>query len=275
MCDACVIDTVKQTMLSRRDMFRAGAVATVAAGAGLTAVAKPGLANSQAPRQVVDLTHTLDRSFPTFSGVPGFQATQTFNAKDDGFNLFDLTLDEHTGTHIDAPLHFSEDGQSVDEIEADKLVLNLCVIDVRDQAAVDPNYQVTPGDLGAWIEDHGEMDAPCCVAMLSGWSERVSTPRYRNADEEGTMHFPGFHAEASHMLREQSGAVALAVDTLSLDHGPSTNFATHKDWLPTNRYGIENLANLDQVPANGATIIAGAPKHRGGSGGPARVLALV
>ena len=76
------------------------------------------------------------------------------------------------------------------------------------------------------------------------------------------------------MLREMTSAVAMAVDTLSLDHGPSADFATHYDWLPSNRYGIENLANLDQVPANGATLVIGAPKHRGGSGGPARIFAL-
>jgi kynurenine formamidase len=45
--------------------------------------------------------------------------------------------------------------------------------------------------------------------------------------------------------------------------------------LPTGRFGIECLANLDKVPAAGATIVIGAPKHRGGSGGPARIFALI
>ena len=73
----------------------------------------------------------------------------------------------------------------------------------------------------------------------------------------------------------ETGAVGMAVDTLSLDYGQSADFATHYAWLPTNRWGIENLANLDAVPAKGATLVVGAPKHRGGSGGPARVFAMV
>ena len=77
------------------------------------------------------------------------------------------------------------------------------------------------------------------------------------------------------MLMEETGAKSIAVDTLSLDHGPSADFATHYAWLPTNRYGIENLAGLDQVPASGATLVVGAPNHTGGSGGPARIFAMV
>jgi kynurenine formamidase len=77
------------------------------------------------------------------------------------------------------------------------------------------------------------------------------------------------------MLLEESTAIGIASDTLSLDHGISANFATHYAWLPTNRWGLENVANLGELPAVGATIMVGAPKWRGGSGGPSRVVALV
>jgi kynurenine formamidase len=77
------------------------------------------------------------------------------------------------------------------------------------------------------------------------------------------------------MLLEDTGAMSIAVDTLSLDHGVSGDFATHYAWLPSGRFGIENIANLDKVPASGATLVVGAPKHRGGTGGPALVFAMV
>jgi kynurenine formamidase len=67
----------------------------------------------------------------------------------------------------------------------------------------------------------------------------------------------------------------MAVDTLSTDFGASADFATHYAWLPAGRYNIECLAGLDALPASGATLIVGAPKHRGGSGGPARIFAMV
>ena len=69
------------------------------------------------------------------------------------------------------------------------------------------------------------------------------------------------------------GVASIAVDTLSLDPGSSKDFAVHNSWLPGGRYGIENVNNLDMLPAKGATVFVGAPKHRGGTGGPARVMA--
>ncbi|MBY6141664.1 cyclase family protein [Leisingera daeponensis] len=270
MCDVCVMNAVKDRMLSRRSLFKAGAAA--AAGAALGAgTAAPAAAMSHGG--VVDMTHAYDAEFPTYFGQPGVELTQAFNFKDNGFNLFNLTLNEHTGTHIDAPLHFSADGQAVDEIPVQNLICPLCVIDIAARAAEDSDAQVTPDDIAAWTSEHGEIPDGACVAMHSGWGGRTGGGGFRNADDEGVMHFPGFHVEAAQMLLE-TGAVALAVDTLSLDHGPSADFATHYAWLPQNRYGIENLANLDQVPSSGARLFVGAPAHRGGSGGPARILAV-
>lgn len=106
------------------------------------------------------------------------------------------------------------------------------------------------------------------VAIPSSFGDKVSARRVNvGADEK--MHFPGFHVEAGQMLTENTGAVALAVDTLSLDHGISADFATHYAWLPSNRYGIENLKGLDQVPASGATLIVGANTHKGEQVAPA------
>ncbi len=272
MCDICVMEAVKAKMLSRRDVFRGGLAAGVAASAaGLAATP----AQADMHGTIRDMTHTYDDTFPTFFGVPGITMEQGFNFAESGFNLFNLTINEHTGTHIDAPLHFSEDGEAVDEIEVGNLIVPLCVIDIREKADGNPDAQVTPDDLMAWIEANGDIPDRACVAMHSGWGDKIAEPAYRGADDAGTLHFPGFHIEAAEMLLEQTSAAALAVDTLSLDHGPSADFATHYAWLPAGRYGIENLAGLDQVPEAGATLVVGAPKHRGGSGGPARIFALV
>ena len=111
--------------------------------------------------------------------------------------------------------------------------------------------------------------------MNSGWDKHVKTDKFRNADGDNKMHFPGFHVEATNMLMEDANVTGIAVDTLSLDHGPSADFATHYAWLPTNRWGIECLANLDAVPATGATLVVGAPKIVGGTGGPSRIFTLM
>ncbi len=268
MCDVCVMNSVKERMLSRRSFFRASAAATAAATLGASAV--PAVAQSGG---WVDMTHELSEDFPTFGGPPGIAYDKLFDIASDGYNLYSLTINEHTGTHIDAPLHFSADGASVAEIPLSRLVCPLAVIDIAARAADDPDTQVTPDDLKAWIAAHGPIPDGACVAMHSGWDAKVGTPAFRGTD--AGLSFPGFHIEATQMLMEETGAAAIAVDTLSLDFGKSADFATHYAWLPSGRYGIECLAGLSQVPAAGATLVVGAPKTRGGTGGPARIFAMV
>ncbi|MEM9873059.1 MAG: cyclase family protein [Pseudomonadota bacterium] len=273
MCDVCVMNAVKDRMLSRRDLFRASAAVAATAAIGGVASAPPAMAAGHGG--VVDMTHIYDDVFPTYFGAPGITTEQPFTFAENGFNLLQLSVNEHTGTHIDAPLHFSADGQSVTEIPVENLVVPLCVVDIAAKAEDDADAQVTPDDLRAWIAANGDIPDKACIAMHSGWAGKVASDAYRNVGADEAMHFPGFHVEAAQMLIEETGAIAMAVDTLSLDHGPSADFATHYAWLPTNRYGIENLAGLDQVPAAGATLVVGAPTHRGGTGGPARIFAMV
>ena len=92
-----------------------------------------------------------------------------------------------------------------------------------------------------------------------------------NADAEGTHHWPGFGAEAARFLTEQRDIVGVGVDTLSLDVGTSVNFVAHQTLLPAGKYGIELMANLASVPPAGATLVVGAMKHLGGTGGPVDV----
>lgn len=270
MCNHCVIETVKQTMLSRRSLFRgmAAASATMAA----TSVATP-VSAAPATGKVVDLTHTYDASFPTFDGTPGIQYEWAVEFAGNGYQLHKLTIFEHTGTHIDAPLHFSADGAGVDEIEPEKLVAPLAIIDITDRAKEDANATVEAADVEAWISANGEIPKGAVVALRSGWASKVKEPAFRN-DGEGKFAFPGFGKSATDLLATLDVA-AIGVDSLSLDPGNSADFAVHTSWLPAGRYGIECLNNLEGLPVKGATIIVGAPKHRGGTGGPARVLALV
>ena len=270
MCDACVIEAVKNKMMSRRNLFK-GAAISVAASALPAAVSS---VSADQKNTYYDLTHTLDEAFPTFSGESQFSREQVANFKDNGYNLYNLMVNEHIGTHMDAPIHFSEDGQTVDQITVENLIVPLCVIDISMRAQSDPNAQVTPDDLNSWITNHGEIPDNACVAMYSGWEKHIGTDMFRNADESGAMHFPGFHVEAATMLLEDTNANGIAVDTLSLDYGQSADFVTHYAWLPQGRWGLENVANLDKMPASGATIIVGAPKFKDGTGGQCRLFAM-
>jgi kynurenine formamidase len=271
MCTTCLIDSVKASMLSRRSLFTgAAAVGAASVAAGLVS-SRPLMA--QAAGRVVDMTHAYDGSFPTFDGNPGILFDPAVKFEESGYQLWKLTIFEHTGTHIDAPLHFSADGTSVDALPPERLVCPLCIVDITAKAAEDANAMVEPADIEAYVTANGDIPAGACVAMHSGWAARVGDPAYRNTPE-GAFAFPGFSKAATDMLAGLDVA-CIAVDTLSLDPGNSADFAVHFSWLPGGRYGIENVAGLDQLPAAGATVFVGAPKHRGGTGGPARVMAVL
>ncbi|WP_416795524.1 cyclase family protein [Ciceribacter azotifigens] len=270
MCNHCVIENVKQNMLSRRSLFKGMAIAGAAVvGSG---VKTPVLAQ-QSTSKVVDLTHAYDGSFPTFDGKPGIEYEWAVEIAKSGYQLHKLTIIEHTGTHVDAPFHFSADGASVDQLEPQKLVAPLAIIDITDRAKDDANATVEAADIEAWISANGELPAGAVVALRSGWSKKVTDPSFRG-DAAGNFAFPGFGKSATDLLATLD-VTAIGVDTLSLDPGNSADFAVHNSWLPAGRYGIECLNNLEELPVKGATIVVGAPKHKGGTGGPARVLALV
>ncbi len=279
MCVPGCQETIRRRW-SRREFLKVAAGASlgaaVAAGPARRALADGhvGAVHGRPFNRVVDLTHVMDEDFPTYGGGQQLFKTELFNFAEHGFNMYEWTVNEHTGTHMDAPLHFTLDQDSADQIPVDKLVLPLIVVDIKAKAAANADAQVTPDDLRAWERHHGRIPAGACVAMNSGWADHLGTPMFRNADSGGVMHFPGFREDAAAMLIER-GAEAIAVDTLSLDFGPSGDFATHYLWLGSNRWGMENVANLDLLPPRGSTIIAGGPKVAGATGGPSRVIALV
>lgn len=271
MCHACVIEGAKRAMLSRRHLLSGAAAAGAAAMASGLVSARPALA--QAMGRVVDLTHAWDGSFPTFDGNPGILYEPNVRFEESGYQLWKLTIFEHSGTHIDAPLHFSENGADVASLPVEHLMAPLCVVDIAAKAAEDANATVDPEDVEAWVSANGAIPAGACVAMRSGWSAKVGDPSYRT-DASGAFAFPGFSKAACDLLAEM-GAASIGVDTLSLDPGNSADFAVHNSWLPGGRFGIENLALPADLPAAGATVFIGAPTHKGGTGGPARVLAVL
>lgn len=224
--------------------------------------------------KVVDLTHTLTSEFPTFGGQPQLEMEMIVTLAKDGYNIYQWTIQEHTGTHMDAPFHFSNQN-TADKIPVSDLVGPLAVVDIRAKAEEDPDALVTPDDLQAWEKSYGELPPGAIVAMLSGWDANVTSDKFRNADDDGVMHFPGFGLEAIDFLLKERDVKGIMVDTLSLDHGPSTTFDVHYTWLPANKWGMECVANLAQLPPFGATVFVGGPKIGGATGGPSRVIALV
>jgi kynurenine formamidase len=251
-----------------------GSAAVLAAADSGLAQDKP-IRLSKGFRDVYDLTHTYSPKLPVFPSFRPVQIRQRFAVARDGFFANEMTLDEHTGTHMDAPAHFVAGAATADHVAPERLIAPLAVVSIESRAARDPDALLTVDDLTVWEKRHGRLPRGSFVALHSGWDARIdNADRFLNRDGKGTMHAPGFSEEAARFLVEERDIVGAGVDTLSLDAAAVQKFVAHLVLLGAGKYGVELLANLSRVPPSGATIIVGAPKHEGASGGPVRVLAV-
>lgn len=275
MCPPNVTNALCDANFSRRNLLRLGVGAVTAAAALAASPAQAAAVRPTRFSHVHDLTHVLGPGTPSFTGEVLFTIETAVTHAKDGYFGSNIAYWEHMGTHMDAPVHFAPNGLFVDQIPVSALVAPAVVIDLRGRAARDPDTVVTPGDIRAWEKRHGRVPDGAAVLMSTDWGTRYgSSAAYRNADSSGVMHFPGFGKAAIDFLLAERKIAGIGVDTLSLDHGPSATFDVHYTFLPTNRWGLENLANLSVIPPSGATLIVGAPKVAGGSGGPSRVMAV-
>lgn len=226
---------------------------------------------------VVDLTHTLTPETP-FNAVSGyyypFRATTMTTVKNEGSNARRWEIHEHIGTQIDAPNHFREGGATLEKVPVASLIAPLAVIDIRERARADADAKLTIDDVRAWEQRHGRLPRGAAVFLWSGWDAKFGDPAaYRNLDAAGVMHYPGFATETVEFLIRERDVVGIGTDTFSPDIGPSTDFPVHKAWHAAGKWNVECVANLGAVPAAGATVIVGASKVGGASGGPVRIIA--
>ena len=233
--------------------------------------------------RLIDLTHALDDKtlfWPTsptrfkldrlsFGDTPGgwFYAANA------------LSLPEHGGTHLDAPIHFYSGGVTSDAIDLRRLIAPAVVIDVSAKAAANPDYRLTVADVEAFEKTHGRISAGSAVLLRTGWSTRwPDAKRYLGDDTPGDasrLHFPSYGVEAVRLLVGDRKVGALGVDVASIDYGASKDFMVHRIAAEAGVPGFENLTALEQLPATGVIIFALPTKIRGGSGGPLRAVALI
>jgi kynurenine formamidase len=233
--------------------------------------------------RIVDLTHPLDEKtifWPTSPSTFRLERL-AFGRTPAGFfyaaNAF--CMPEHGGTHLDAPIHFAEGRWTADQIPLERLIGAAVAIDIAQEAARDPDYRLTREDVVDWERRYGQIPEGALVLLRTGWSRRWPDRKsYMGDDTEGdasNLHFPSYGADAARLLVLERRVAALGVDTASIDHGPSADFLVHQIANEANVSGLENLTNLEEVPPTGALLIALPIKIGGGSGGPARVIALV
>ena len=237
---------------------------------------------------VVDLTAPLSEQTPILELPEQFGQTATFQLEE--ISRYDergpawywnnFHTGEHTGTHFDAPNHWVT-GKGLDDIAsvpAANLIAPAVVLDVADRVAQDPDFLIEVEHIQAFEAEHGPLPKNGWLLCRTGWSVRTTQEEMINNTETGP-HSPGLSAECARWVAEESPLQGMGVETVGTDAGAAhsfdPNFPCHAYLMGADKYGLTQLQNLDQLPPTGAVVIASPLKIVGGSGSPARVLALV
>ncbi|MGE4123731.1 MAG: cyclase family protein [Pusillimonas sp.] len=242
--------------------------------------------------KVVDLTHTLSPDFPPLQLPPQFGQVASFkmetisqyDEKGPAWYWNNFTCGEHTGTHFDAPAHWISGKDvpqnTVDTIDPKNFIAPAVVVDATAEVAANEDWVLTVEFLQQWEEKNGRIPAGNWVLFRTGWSDRLAKDpaSYVNVREDGA-HTPGPSQEAVEWLIKERDVHGFGVETINTDAGQSyawpMPYPCHTLMHGANKYGLQCLTNLDQLPVTGAVIVSAPLKIQRGSGSPLRVLALV
>ena len=233
---------------------------------------------------IVDLSYGFDSETVYWPTAESFHLEKDFvgnTEKGFFYSAYRYSAAEHGGTHIDAPVHFAEGHQSVDQIPLDQLIGPGIVVDVTKQSAANPDYLITTEDLLAWERSNGKIASGTIVLLRTGFGKFYpDRKKYLGTAERGpaavaNLHFPGLHPDAARWLVSNRSIKAIGLDTPSIDYGQSTLFESHRVLFDKNIPAFENVASLEKLPTKGFLVIALPMKIKGGSGGPLRIIAIL
>jgi kynurenine formamidase len=234
--------------------------------------------------RIVDLTYAFDNNSVYWPTAEQFKLETDFEGMTDKgyfYSAYRYSAAEHGGTHLDSPVHFAKGRYTVDELPLQQLIGAAIVIDVTAQCATNPDYLVSVADFENWEKRNGKIPAGTIVLLRTGFGKFYpDRKKYLGTEERGAeavakLHFPGLDPAAARWITTNRSIKAIGLDTASIDYGQSTLFESHRALFEKNVPAFENVANLDQLPAKGFSVIALPMKIKGGSGGPLRIIAVL
>lgn len=231
--------------------------------------------------RLVELTHPFDEATIYWPTQAPFSLERLAHGHTDGhwYAANRFCAAEHGGTHLDAPLHFAEEGAGTDAVPLERLAGPAVVVDVTAEAARDPDLELGVAHIERHERAHGRIAPGSIVLVRTGWGSRwPDRRRYLGADTPGdasNLHFPGVAPAAARWLAAERRIDAIGIDTASIDHGPSRRFEAHQVLAAAGVPVFENLAGLERLPPTGASVVALPMKIAGGSGAPLRAIAVL
>ncbi|MCP4874443.1 MAG: cyclase family protein [Gammaproteobacteria bacterium] len=234
--------------------------------------------------QWIDLTHDFSEETIYWPTADMFKKTTVFHGHTEAgfyYTAYNFSGAEHGGTHVDAPIHFSENRNTVEQIPIEQLIGPGLIIRIKEKVKGNRNYQLSVQDILDWEKEHGIIDDDSIILVDTGsgkyWPNKNKYMGTEKRGEEGVkeLKFPGIHPEAAKFLSTERKIKAVGLDTPSIDYGGSKLFETHQILFEKNIPGLENIANLDKLPIRGSMIIGLPMKIEGGSGAPLRIIAFI
>ncbi|GIY54245.1 isatin hydrolase [Caerostris darwini] len=228
---------------------------------------------------MVDMTYVMDENARQYPILRNFNMTVVINGTiGDGVwvQAEEYTSSTHSGTHMDAPSHFVKGGMNIENIPLDQLIAPAAVIDITEKASQDPDSEVTIEDLIRWETITGSSLDGTIVLIKSGWGHKYYNLTAYTGTSDGDvnkLHYPGIAPEAAQWLVDNRNIKGIGVDGLSLDKGPSKDFPSHRILLARGIFGLENVANMDEIPIYGAMLHVMPMKMAKVSGSPTRIFA--
>lgn len=234
--------------------------------------------------QWIDLTWSFDGNsvyWPT--NIPFTHDTVFEGINDKGYyySSFKFTAEEHGGTHFDAPNHFAKGAISVEKVPLKQLMDEGILVDLRNKASANRDYQISVVDFQNWEAQNGRIPEDAIVLVNTGFSrfypdlEKYTGTVLKGQEGVNNLHFPGLAPEAANWLTSERKIKAFGLDTPSIDFGQSNEFMTHRILFARGLTAYENLAHLDLLPQKGFWIMALPMKIKGGSGSPLRIVAAI
>lgn len=235
--------------------------------------------------EIIDLTTPLQDSTPIlqlpepFANTIPFRLEEISRYDDRGPAWYwnDIHTGEHTGTHLDAPVHWvtGKDGLDVSQVPLRTLIAPAAVIDMTAEVAGDSDFLLQIDHVTAWEKEHGSLPEGGWLLYRTGWESRGADA----AEFLNGSHTPGVSAECARWLGQETPLAGFGVETVGTDAGAAAGFdppfPCHNMLLGANKWGLTSLRNLGLLPAAGAVLVVSPLPIIGGSGSPARVLALV
>ena len=235
--------------------------------------------------RLLDMTYPFDENTIYWPTAKSFHLEKVSWEVSEGgwwYASNEFSASEHGGTHADAPIHFSQNGRTIDQIPLEEWIGPAVKLDVTKKCANNRDYTLSVEDIASWEAEHGKIPDKAWIIMYTG----IGTKYYPNkkkvlgTDKTGEaalpeLNFPGFSVESVKFLLTNRNITGIAIDTPSIDYGRSKDFKVHQVLFAADNLALENIANLDQLPSSGAILYVIPMLIKEGTGSPARVFAVL